>query len=190
MTGQPLFLTIAGLSLSVAGFAGLMTAFRREGSWTATDVWRLRGIVRLSFIAMFLALTPAAIFLVVPTDAFALGAGSLPVAAVYALEALGVLRERGRAGPARWMVGYLAMDVVLGVAMLANVVLASAGLLAIVLLIRLSHPVGLFTETIRSFEPSATRTDAPRPGADVQTLLTTAAARAPEAARREQETSV
>ncbi len=188
MTGQPLFLTIAGLSLSVAGFAGLLTAFRREGSWTATDLWRLRGIVRLSFIAMFLALTPAALFLIEPTDAFALGAGSVPVASVYALEALGLLRERARSGTARWLVGYLAMDVVLGVAMLANVVLASAGLLAIVLLIRLSHPVGLFTETIRSFEPG--KTVAAPPAAETQTLLTTAAARAPEAARREQETSV
>jgi hypothetical protein len=189
LTGQPLFLTIAGLSLSVAGFAGLITAFRREESWTAKDLWRLRGIVRLSFIAMFLALTPAAIFLVVPTDAFALGAGSLPVASVYALEALGVLRERTRSGTARWIVGYLAMDVVLGVTMLANVVLANAGVLAIVLLIRLSHPVGLFTETIRSFEPGASRTLQRPPEAEAQTLLTTAAARAPEASRQEQETS-
>ena len=189
VTGQPLLLTIAGLSLSVAGFAGLMSAFRRGEAWTATDVWRTRGIVRLSFINMFLALAPAALFLVIPSDQFALGAGSLPVASVYALEALGVLRERTRSGPARWIVGYLAMDAVLGIAMLANVVLASSGLLAIVLLIRLAHPVGLFTEAIRSFEP-ASPAGVERPSApEAQTLVTTAAARAPEAARREQETA-
>lgn len=188
MNGQPLLLTIAGLSLSVAGFAGLMTAFRGDEAWTATDIWRLRGIVRLSFICMFLALTPPALFLLVPSDAVALGVGSIPVASVYALEALGVLRETARSGVARWVVGYLAMDAILGVAMLANVVLASAGLLVIALLIRLAHPVGLFTETIRSFEP---RQKAAAPSAsspEVQTLLTTAAARAPEAARHEQET--
>jgi hypothetical protein len=189
VTGQPLLLTIAGLSLSVAGFAGLMTAFRRGEGWSATDIWRMRGIVRLSFINMFLALVPAALFLVVPTDQFALGAGSLPVASVYALEALGVMRERARSGLARWIVGYLAMDAVLGVAMLANVVLASSGSLAIVLLIRLAHPVGLFTEAIRSFEPTVPP-EVERPSAaEVQTLLTTAAARAPEATKREHETA-
>lgn len=187
MTGQPLLLTIAGLSLSVAGFAGLMTAFRRGEAWTATDIWRLRAIVRLSFINMFLALVPAALFLVVPSDEFALGAGSLPVASIYALETLGVLRESARSRLARWVVGYLAMDAVLGVAMLANVVVASSGLLAIVLLIRLAHPAGLFTETIRSFEPTQPREAEPRSATDVQTLLTTAAARAPEAAKHEHE---
>jgi hypothetical protein len=81
------------------------------------------------------------------------------------------------------------MDAVLGVAMLANVVVASLGLLAIVLLIRLAHPVGLFTETIRSFEP-ARSPGVERPSAtEAQTLVTTAAARAPEAAKREHETT-
>ncbi len=189
MTGQPLLLTIAGLSLSVAGFAGLMTAFRRGEAWSATDIWRLRGIVRLSFINMFLALVPAALFLVIPSDQFALGAGSLPVAAVYALEALGVLRERARSGLVRWVVGYVAMDAVLGVVMLANVVVASSGSLAIVLLIRLAHPVGLFTETIRSFAPTGPPEVERRTAAQAQTLLTTAAARAPEATTREHDTA-
>jgi hypothetical protein len=189
LTGQPLLLTIAGLSLSVAGFAGLMTAFRRGETWTATDIWRLRGIVRLSFINMFLGLVPAALFLVIPSDQFALGAGSIPVAAAYAHEGLGVLRERARSGLAPWMIGYLALDVLLGVTMLANVIAASSGLLAIVLLVRLAHPVGLFTETIRSFEPAAER-EVERPGGpEVQTLVTTAAARAPETAKHEDGTT-
>jgi hypothetical protein len=187
VTGQPLILTIAGLSLSVAGFAGLMTAFRRGETWTATDIWRLRAIVRLSFINMFLGLVPPALFLVVPTDQFALGAGSLPVAAVYALEARGLLQERARSGLQRWIVGYLAMDVVLGIAMLANVIVASAGLLAIVLLVRLAHPVGLFTETIRSFEPAVPATTKTAGSPETQTLLTTSAARAPEVAKGERE---
>jgi hypothetical protein len=187
LTGQPLILTIAGLSLSVAGFAGLMTAFRRSEAWTATDIWRLRAIVRLSFINMFLGLVPPALFLLAPSDEFAIGVGSIPVAAVYALEALGVLRERSRWGWARWVVGYLAMDAVLGIAMIVNVVVASAGLLAVALLLRLSHPVGLFTETIRAFEPTVARAAEPAGSPETQTLLTTAAARAPETARRDEE---
>ena len=44
------FLSLAGLGLSVAGFAGLVSAFRRrDEGWTRTELWRLRTIARLSF---------------------------------------------------------------------------------------------------------------------------------------------
>jgi hypothetical protein len=87
MPGQPFLLTVAGLALSVAGFAGLMAAFRRDASWTPTDLWRLRGIVRLSFLCMFLALAPVPIFTLVQNEALAVAISSLLVASVYAWEA-------------------------------------------------------------------------------------------------------
>lgn len=153
MTGQPFFFTIAGLALSVAGFAGLLTAFRRDTAWTPTELWRLRGIVRLSFILMFIGLLPFPLFLVLGEDG-AVAITSLVVASVYAHEALGVLRERATWGWARWLVAYLAMDAVLGGVQLANVVLVAPAILMFGLLVRLGHPVGLFIETIRSFDPT------------------------------------
>ena len=114
MPGQPFLLTLAGLALSVAGFAGLMAAFRREAQWSATDLWRLRGIVRLSFLLMFLALVPMPVHALVANDVLAIGISSGAVAAVYAWEAVGLLRERAATGPAGWMTAYLAVDVVLG----------------------------------------------------------------------------
>lgn len=45
VTGQFFFTTIAGLALSVAGFATLVTALRSEGRWSRTSLWRLRNIV-------------------------------------------------------------------------------------------------------------------------------------------------
>jgi hypothetical protein len=155
MPGQPFLLTVAGLSLSVAGFAGLMAAFRRDATWTPTDLWRLRGIVRLSFLCMFLALFPVPLFALVQDETLAVATSSLIVASVYAWEALGVLRERAASGPATWMTAYLVMDAVLGGVQLANVVLVLPGLLMLGLLIRLAHPVGLFVEAIRSYQPAA-----------------------------------
>ena len=53
------FLSVSGLALSVAGFAGLVSAFRgRDQGWTRAELWRLRMIARLSFILVFLALLP------------------------------------------------------------------------------------------------------------------------------------
>jgi hypothetical protein len=153
VTGQPFFFTIAGMALSVAGFAGLLTAFRRDEAWTPTELWRLRGIVRLSFILMFIALLPFPLFLVIGEDG-AIAITSVVVASVYAHEVLGLLRERARWGWARWLVGYLAMDAFIGATQVANVVLVAPAILMFALLVRLAHPVGLFIETIRSFDPA------------------------------------
>ena len=40
----PFLFSIAALSVSLAGFAGLVSAFRRGAEWTAMDVFRLREI--------------------------------------------------------------------------------------------------------------------------------------------------
>jgi len=154
MPGQAFLLTVAGLALSVAGFAGLMAAFRRDASWTPTDLWRLRGIVRLSFLCMFLALVPVPVFALVQDEKAAVAVASLLVASVYAWDALGVLRERAASGAALWMTAYLVMDAVFGAVQLANVVLVLPGLLMLGLLVRLAHPVGLFVEAVRSFQPT------------------------------------
>jgi hypothetical protein len=41
-------LTLAGLGLSVAGFAGLVRALREDGRWSRADLWRLRKIIDLA----------------------------------------------------------------------------------------------------------------------------------------------
>lgn len=51
--------SVAGLALSVAGFAGWVSALRgRDQGWTRTELWWLRTIARLSFLLVFLALLP------------------------------------------------------------------------------------------------------------------------------------
>jgi mevalonate pyrophosphate decarboxylase len=49
VTDQFYFATIAGIALSAAGFAGLVTALRGDGQhWSRTELWRLRNIVQSS----------------------------------------------------------------------------------------------------------------------------------------------
>ncbi|HAF08578.1 MAG TPA: hypothetical protein DCK98_00630 [Chloroflexi bacterium] len=63
MTGQPFFLTMAGISLRLAGFAGLLASFRQPSQpWTVTDLWRLRRIVNRSLASVFLARSPVPLF--------------------------------------------------------------------------------------------------------------------------------
>lgn len=57
-TGQFFFTTIAGLALSAAGFASLVTALRTDGLWSRTSLWRLRNIVGESLTIMVIAITP------------------------------------------------------------------------------------------------------------------------------------
>jgi hypothetical protein len=59
---------VAGLALSVAGFGALVTAFRRDAAWSRTEIWRLRNIVRLGFVCMFLALLPVPFYYGVAGD--------------------------------------------------------------------------------------------------------------------------
>jgi hypothetical protein len=154
VAAQPFFFTIAGMALSVAGFAGLMGALRGSDAWTEVELWRFRGIVTLSFVCMFLALLPAPLFLLLRDEATTVAVSSLITASVYAFDALVALRDRARYGWAPWIVAYLVMDTLLGALLLANVVLALTPVLMLVLLVRLAHPVGLFVEAVKAFQPS------------------------------------
>jgi hypothetical protein len=58
VTDQFYYLTLAGLGLSVAGFAGLVTALRGDGRWSRADLWRLRNIIQTSLVFVFVALLP------------------------------------------------------------------------------------------------------------------------------------
>ena len=52
-------LSIAGLSLTLAGFSGLVVAFRREGAWKPIDAYRLRQIPEMGLATTLLALIAA-----------------------------------------------------------------------------------------------------------------------------------
>ena len=54
MTDESFFLTVAGIAMSFAGFAGLMNSLRRRGeTWDPMDLYQLRIIVAYAIATLF-----------------------------------------------------------------------------------------------------------------------------------------
>jgi hypothetical protein len=149
MEGQFFFTTIAGLGVSLAGFAGLVGALRPGRSWDAVDRWRIRNIIQLGFLAALIALLPIPVFTLTSDVDLTVRIASACLVVATLLEFVGVHRrdtEEWPSGASGYVAAGLALQVIPG---LANVLLASLGLLEILLLVRLSHPANIFLRVVR-----------------------------------------
>ena len=157
MAGQPFFLTMAGISLSLAGFAGLLASFRQPSQpWTVTDLWRLRRIVNRSFISVFMALAPVPLFGIIGNELATLRITSALFAAVLLADLVLVTREWRRLWPGdrglytAWLIsGSIAL------LLLANVALASGGVYELGLVLTLMWPVSIFMRVLRGMSAAA-----------------------------------
>jgi hypothetical protein len=151
VTDQFYFLTLAGLGLSVAGFAGLVTALRGDGRWSRVDLWRLRNIIGTSLMFVFVALLPTPIFRAVGDERLTISIMSAVVALIFTNGVIrGFHEDREWPGYARQAAVILVPQVAL---MLFNVFLGSIALLMFGLLSVLLYPVQLFIRVIRDFQP-------------------------------------
>jgi hypothetical protein len=148
------FLSLAGLGMSVAGLAGLVSAFRRGDRWDRTELWRLRNIARLSFLVVFLALIVYPIYSFVGDEVATIRLASGTIAGVYIIEIVLARRDRLNWPGRSWLVGALLPDGAFAVINAANVAFGLTALLEVGLILRLIHPVNLFLLVLRSFEPS------------------------------------
>ena len=58
MEGQPFFTTIAGISVSLAGFGAIIAWLRDDPSgWDSVNLWRVKTIVRHVLAIAFLCLS-------------------------------------------------------------------------------------------------------------------------------------
>jgi hypothetical protein len=153
MTGQFFFTTVAALALSTAGFVSLVTALRRQGHWSKTALWRLRGIVGESLLITLVAMLPLPIYYSVGGDerlTFRIMSGVIAIKLAFAI--VTSVRER-----AEWGTRYTAQVVVLVglqlAAQVANLALASLPLLMFGLLLWFSYPVQLLLTVIQDFQP-------------------------------------
>jgi hypothetical protein len=152
------FLSVAGLALSVAGFSGLVTAFRRrEEGWTRTELWRLRAIPRLSFILVFLALAPFPLYALSGDEALAIRLVSGLVVLAYLIDIV-IPRFDMANWPGRSWLASAVADSAFALVPLFNIFAAQTGLLELALLLRLIHPVNLFLLVLRHFEPPVAET--------------------------------
>jgi hypothetical protein len=143
------FLTIAGLSMSFVGFAGLMNALRRPGeTWEAMALYQLRIIVAYGLATLFGAL------LVIPfVELFGQHAGlqSLGALMLLAASALGIGNMagdiRGGHGTAlsrRVRATFTAITVVGLLALVGTVITGAPAVYRLALLLMLGMPAGTF----------------------------------------------
>ena len=156
MNFQFFYLSIAGLALSVAGFAGLVTAFRHDEGWTRASLWRLRNIVRLSIVLVLTALLPFPAFALTNDEAIALRTTAVALIAAAMYDIVGAIRERGQWSDRSWVPIFVTLGTIELSLHVLTFVFASAGLLMISLIIRLEHPMHLFFNVISSFRPPIT----------------------------------
>jgi hypothetical protein len=164
MPNEGYFMAMGGLGVSLAGFAGLITAFDRTAiAGSPVAVYRISGIVFLSF-----AVTFAGFGIIVAYEATG---HDLPLTIRIGTILLALPYVRGflqaRPGPSwpderqRWTT--IASLVVLTLATLANVVFASLGYLEVLVMAGLLGPITIFYNTIRDYTRAAPTASEPEP---------------------------
>jgi uncharacterized membrane protein HdeD (DUF308 family) len=146
--GEFYFMALGGLGVSLAGFAGLIVAFGRQGVHDPIQAWRLKQIVTGGFLLTHFGFGVIAAYLV--TDdvdtTIRVVAGLLSIA----LAIRGVVSTRP--GPA-WpdegrRRGYMGLGLISIGACITCAIAPSVGLLAVIGLLVFGEPVGVFVNAI------------------------------------------
>jgi hypothetical protein len=151
----PFLFSIAGLSASLAGLAGLVAGLRRGADVPRDDLFRLREIVEFSFANVLLAVStvPLALALGSINDAVRVGAGAAIVYLVAVIVLLRLRQQRLGVLPSRiWYLSVLALNglaIAVALATIANGTVASYEALLVMLLAR---PMLAFLLVLQSFE--------------------------------------
>ena len=145
MPAQAFFTTIAGLSVSLAGFASLIAWLRVDPTtWDPINLWRVKTIVRHALTIAFLALALVPVHELTGDNAatIRIGAGLL---VVFALADMVRYRERDPViwPGSTWSV-FMVGNVSFAVFQLVNVGVASTALLEVGFLILLTSPAAIF----------------------------------------------
>jgi hypothetical protein len=153
--GQPFFTTIAGLSVSLAGFGAVIAWLRDDPSgWDPVNLWRVKTIVRHALTIAFLCLSLVPIHTFTQDDMMTIRIGSA-LAVVFSVTDMWRTRHPDPVvwDPASWRV-YIALNVALVSLGIANVVWASLGLLQAIVLFFLTSPAAIFSNFVREMGAS------------------------------------
>ena len=162
MPGEAFFMAFGGLGVTLAGFAGLISALDRSpGARSPIAAYRVRNIVVLGFWLTFTGLGTVAIHGATGDQALAVQIGT----AFLSIRFVRGLVSDARPGPAWPDEHERRLGVVLLVLMFAaclpNLVVASPGYLQLLMLMGLFGPVTIFYNTIRAAFPRDPTATAP-----------------------------
>jgi hypothetical protein len=147
--------SIAGISASLAGLAGLVAGLRRGSDVRPLDLYRLREIVEFAFANVMVALATFPILLVIGNTSDALRISAL-IALAYSIVHVGILvgRSRRDALPRSraWFVGAGAIDLATLVTVVATVASGTVQAYEALLLVLLARPMLAFLLVLASFE--------------------------------------
>jgi hypothetical protein len=154
--GQPFFTTIAGLSVSLAGFGAVIAWLRDDPTgWDPVNLWRVKTIVRHALTIAFLCLSLVPIHTFTQDDMMTIRIGSA-LAVVFVLSDMWRVRDPD---PVVWdpvsLRVYIAINLALTLLGIVNVVWASLGLLQALILFLLTSPAVIFANFVREMGASS-----------------------------------
>jgi len=151
----PFLYSIAGLSASLAGLAGLVAALTRGPGSLPEDTFRLRQIVEYSFANVLFAISVFPIALMIGDDSLAIRDLSVLVAAYVIAVAVFIGRRGRRYGipfegwTRRIVVAAFGITLVTAA---ATAVTGSVALFELLLILLLARPMIVFAQVLASFE--------------------------------------
>jgi hypothetical protein len=163
MEGQFFFTTVAGLSVSIAGFASLIAWLRVDSrAWDPMNLWRVKTIVREAFTIGFLALALIPIFSLTDDLRATIRFGAVGIMLSIVLE---IFINR-HPDPAIWQprtswTFYMIFSGAYFALQLVNIPLANLGLLQLGFLLNLVSPAGIFSNFVRELGRNASSSDEP-----------------------------
>lgn len=151
MPGAAFFMAIGGIGVSLAGFAGLITALdRRPDAHSPVSAWRIRNIVMGGFILTVVGFSSIALYTMTQENTeLTVQITSLLMAVLTALKTWAENRP-GPAWPARR--GRLAAtgtQLLLVVGYVSNAVMGRLGFLQLLIIFSLLDPLSIFFNTVR-----------------------------------------
>ena len=163
--GQPFFTTIAGLSISLAGFGAVIAWLRDDPSgWDAVNLWRVKTIVRHALTIAFLCLTLVPVYTFTQEGVTTIRVGSA-LAALFAISDMWRVRDPD---PVVWdptsLRVFLTFSGALFLLSLLNIVWASLGLLQALVLFFLTSPAAIFSNFVREMGGGPKSVAEPDPG--------------------------